>query len=156
MQDVNLYLRTSYHGLKSADGWYCSILEMPTQRGPVTLEVTNQEHGTANRIALTGLLKALERFSKPCALGIYTDSRHIEQGIGWLPQWKKVGWVTAKGEEIKNKDLWTRISTELERHLVKVEFAEHTEYSTWQLNRMREEARKHEQKVKGMQLQQQG
>lgn len=154
MQDVNLYLRTSYKGVKSSDGWWNSILEYQTDKGPVTLTLDGREHGTSNRIALIGLLKALERIRKPCALGIYADCRHIEQGINqYLEQWKKVDWATVKGEPVKNDDLWKQIDKKIAPHLVKVEFSEHTEYSNWQAEEMMRKERirnEQEQKKQGM------
>ncbi|MDE7436695.1 MAG: hypothetical protein K2N01_12875 [Lachnospiraceae bacterium] len=158
MWEVNIYLRTTYHGPRPAEGWYCEVLETTVGEKKKTREHFGHAYGTANRIALENLLDALGHMKEPAALSIYADSRYLVQGIGQLREWKTSGWVTKKGAEVKNKDLWTRISTELERHLVSAEYTERTEYYNWQYGemkrRMREE-KEHEQKVKIMQLQHQ-
>ena len=35
---------------------------------------------------------------------IHTDSQFLINCSGWIAGWKKKGWVTAKGEPVKNKD----------------------------------------------------
>lgn len=57
--EARIYLRTSYHGLRKAEGCYCGILEADTSEGEKTLEETGKDTGTANQIALLGLIKAM-------------------------------------------------------------------------------------------------
>lgn len=52
--EARIYLRTSYHGLRKAEGCYCGILEADTSEGEKTLEETGKDTGTANQIALLG------------------------------------------------------------------------------------------------------
>lgn len=66
--EARIYLRTSYHGLRKAEGCYCGILEADTSKGEQTLEETGKDTGTANQIALLGLIKAMEHMRKPSDL----------------------------------------------------------------------------------------
>ena len=45
--EARIYLRTSYHGLRKAEGCYCGILEADTSEGEKTLEETGKDTGTA-------------------------------------------------------------------------------------------------------------
>ena len=47
---------------------------------------------------------------RPVRADIYTDSQYVQKGITeWLPGWIKRGWKNAKGEPVKNQDLWQRL-----------------------------------------------
>lgn len=44
------------------------------------------------------------------------DSEYVVRGVTeWLPKWERNGWKTARGEEVKNRDLWEALRTELRR-----------------------------------------
>ena len=87
--EARIYLRTSYHGLRKAEGCYCGILEADTSEGEKTLEETGKDTGTANQIALLGLIKAMEHMRRASDLEIFTDSKYLESGVnrfldGWI------------------------------------------------------------------------
>jgi ribonuclease HI len=73
-----------------------------------------QSNTTNNRMEMTAIVKALEEslrrdFLEVC---IYTDSNYVKQGITqWIHKWKKNGWKTSSGSDVKNKDLWIEIDT---------------------------------------------
>ena len=63
---------------------------------------------------MTAIIKALEQ----CVLlpekyvRIVTDSNYVKQGItSWIHNWKKNGWKTSNGGDVKNKELWIQIDT---------------------------------------------
>jgi ribonuclease HI len=66
-------------------------------------------HTTNNAMELTGALKALEKAGSQKVV-LYTDSCYVKNGITkWILNWKKNGWKTAKGEPIKNQELWVQL-----------------------------------------------
>jgi ribonuclease HI len=73
-----------------------------------------QSNTTNNRMEMTAIVKALEEslrrdFLEVC---IYTDSNYVKQGITqWIHKWKKNGWKTSSGDDVKNKELWIEIDT---------------------------------------------
>jgi ribonuclease HI len=73
-----------------------------------------QPNTTSNRMEMMGVAKALEEslrreYFEVC---IYTDSNYVKQGITqWIHKWKKNGWRTSSGNDVKNKDLWIEIDT---------------------------------------------
>ncbi len=74
---------------------------------------------TNNRMELLAAICALESLSKPCSIDLYTDSQYVQKGITeWLSNWIKRGWKNAKGEPVKNQDLWQRLSAASKLHVV--------------------------------------
>lgn len=48
---------------------------------------------------------------------IATDSEYVVRGsTKWVRNWLQNGWVTSKGQAVKNKDLWEALLGEVERH----------------------------------------
>jgi ribonuclease HI len=74
---------------------------------------------TNNRMELIAVISALEALNEPCMVDLYTDSQYIANAInlGWLESWKKKDWKR-KGGELKNVDLWIRLTPLLEKHKV--------------------------------------
>jgi len=74
---------------------------------------------TNNRMEWLATICALESLSKPCSVDLYTDSQYVQKGITeWLHNWIKRGWKNAKGDPVKNQDLWQRLSTASKLHHV--------------------------------------
>lgn len=78
----------------------------------------NQPNTTNNVMEMTAVYKALD-----CCLEhdihevcIYTDSTYVKNGITkWIHNWKKNGWKTSSGGDVKNKDLWMKIDSSVQR-----------------------------------------
>ncbi|MGQ0653949.1 MAG: ribonuclease HI [Betaproteobacteria bacterium] len=65
---------------------------------------------TNNRMELTAAIRALEALKRPSRVQLYTDSLYVLKGIcGWLPGWKRRGWITGDRKPVKNVDLWKRL-----------------------------------------------
>lgn len=75
---------------------------------------------TNNRMELTAAIQALEVCpERPAAILVYTDSQYLMKGITeWMDNWKKKGWKTAKGEQVKNMDLWIALDKLCSTHNV--------------------------------------
>lgn len=71
---------------------------------------------TNNRMEMIAMIEAIESLSKPkTTLRLYSDSELLVKGITlWVPGWKENGWKR-KGGEIKNLDLWVRLSETIEQ-----------------------------------------
>lgn len=72
---------------------------------------------TNNRMELMAVVESLKKISDDNnkrrltrAYDIYSDSAYVVNSIvnGWVDVWKKNGWVTTRGEDIKNRDLWEK------------------------------------------------
>jgi len=73
---------------------------------------------------MTAVVKALERCidHHELRVRIYTDSNYVKNGITqWIHNWKKNGWKTSSGGDVKNKELWMKID-QLREHMKEVEW----------------------------------
>ncbi|MCK7595568.1 ribonuclease HI [Pseudomarimonas salicorniae] len=81
--------------------------------------VGGEAQTTNNRMELMAAIAALEALTRPCEVSLRTDSQYVRQGISeWLPNWQRRGWRTASGGEVKNRDLWQRLSAAAAPHRV--------------------------------------
>lgn len=139
MQDVNIYIETSFHGPARKDGEYLYLLECIRNGAPATREGRGaMERATENQLALTALAEALSRLNCPCELRIYTACQHIINAMqnSWARQWQKNEWRNAKGTPVKNADLWEKILQELDPHRY-LFTDEHHEYRQWMQSEFR-------------------
>lgn len=63
---------------------------------------------TNNRMELTAAVCALQALKEPCAVRLHSDSTYLVNAFnaGWLDNWQKNGWRTAKNDAVENRDLW--------------------------------------------------
>lgn len=74
---------------------------------------------TNNRMELTAPIEALRSLAHRSEVMIITDSTYVKDGItSWIQRWEQQGWVTVDGEDVKNKDLWQTLLSEIKRHNV--------------------------------------
>jgi ribonuclease HI len=72
---------------------------------------------TNNRMELMAAITALETLTRPSRLILVTDSAYVKDGVTtWIHDWKRRGWRTAAGKEVKNLDLWQRLDAAQARH----------------------------------------
>tara|TARA_R110000851_G_scaffold226798_2_gene379661 strand:+ start:1080 stop:1556 length:477 start_codon:yes stop_codon:yes gene_type:complete len=72
-----------------------------------TREISNSiEDGTNNISELSACIHGLQALKKVCKVTLYTDSQYSISCITkWYSGWKRRGWKTASGGEIKNLHL---------------------------------------------------
>ena len=61
---------------------------------------------------MTAIAKALEQclYLEKTNVRIITDSNYVKQGItSWIHNWKKNGWKTSSGGDVKNRELWIEL-----------------------------------------------
>lgn len=73
-----------------------------------------ETESTGQRGEILGLLQALERCinSDDEIYYIISDSEYVVNCVNkeWYKNWENKGWITAEGEDVKNKDLWEIVS----------------------------------------------
>jgi len=98
-------------------GWAAVVTEKGTSR----LELSGGEPETTNnRMELTAAIKAIEHTSFPSEIYLYTDSQYLKNALtkNWLQRWKRNGWKTADGGEVKNQDLWRELDRVMEKRTI--------------------------------------
>lgn len=134
MREVNIYVKSSIKSTRRRDGYIGYILELITNKKPVTLNGFEKvEQVTANQSELVAITKALKRMKEKCVLTIYTDSKYIGSAIEnkWVEGWKKKNWVNAKGEPIANSEEWQEMLNLLVGQQYSVVVGFKHEYSQW-------------------------
>jgi ribonuclease HI len=84
----------------------------------------NERNTTNNIMEMTAIIKALEECVKREILEvrIFTDSNYVKNGISsWIINWKRNGWKTSTGADVKNKELWIAMD-EARKKLTSVEW----------------------------------
>ena len=134
MQHVNIYTASGIRSPRAGSGKAGYILEMKTEKEPVTLTKTAEIlNATANQSELRILNMALARLTKKCSLTIYTESRYVAAGIEELSRWQENGWKTSRGTDVANKEEWQETAELLNGHAVSVTTENH-EYRAWLRN----------------------
>lgn len=83
-----------------------------------------QPNTTNNVMEMTAIIKALEQclWMEKKHVRIITDSNYVKNGItGWIHNWKKNGWKTTNGADVKNKELWVKMDN-LRQELLMIEW----------------------------------
>ena len=106
---MNIYTDGSCRGNPGPGGWgvYCITNDTKLQG--------YEDWTTNNRMEMMAVIKTLEYFSINNNITIYTDSTYVKNGITkWIHKWKQNNWKTSTKSDVKNKDLWIKMSNLLE------------------------------------------
>lgn len=77
------------------------------------------ENGTNNVAELSACIFGLRALKEKCLVTLYTDSQYsINCVTKWLDGWKRRGWKTSSGGEIKNLHLIQELSELCDYHIV--------------------------------------
>ena len=78
---------------------------------------------TNNRMELTAAIQALAHVKEGSNIVLTTDSKYVIQGITeWIHGWKRKGWTSSAGGEVKNIDLWQQLDKLVSARNVKFEW----------------------------------
>ncbi|MSR23023.1 MAG: ribonuclease HI [Gemmatimonadetes bacterium] len=92
-------------------------------RGWIPGDYWLSEPGTTNnRMAIRSAIEGLTALTRPCRVGVVSDSQYLVKGMReWLPGWKARGW-TRKGGPIENLELWKELDIAAATHAVRWEW----------------------------------
>ncbi|MCQ2087939.1 MAG: hypothetical protein MJZ37_07785 [Bacilli bacterium] len=141
MKKVNIYINSDVNSAKKTTGKFIYILELITDKEPVTLTgVGHLEDVTKNDIYTVALERALGRLKSECNISIYLENEYILNAINhYLPGWKERGWKNTKNEAIKNAESWQKIAEILEKHEHDVHCHEAHQYKSWMERELKKE-----------------
>lgn len=78
-----------------------------------------EAHTTNNRMELTAAIIGISSIPEGCTVELYTDSEYTKNGITqWIKSWKAKNWKTARGQPVKNVDLWQMLDSVTEKRNV--------------------------------------
>jgi len=112
---VTIYTDGACSGNPGPGGWGAIL-----RYGDHEKELNGGEADTTNnRMEMMAVIEALRALSKPCTIDLYTDSVYVKDGVTkWLDGWKARNWNSASKKPVKNRDLWERIDSEIQRHKI--------------------------------------
>jgi ribonuclease HI len=94
-------------------GWAAVEVRDDREVGSVTGKVPGAQ--TNNRAELCAILGAIEAAGGQSAT-IYSDSKYaIDALTKYLPGWRRKGWITVRGDPVKNQDLLKEIDAAMHR-----------------------------------------
>lgn len=125
MKEVTIYTDGSAKG-NPGNGGYGAVIIYTNDKGE-TVEKTisgGYPDTTNNRMEITAAIKALQVLTIPCKVKVYSDSQYLVNTFNkrWINNWKRNGWKTANGNDVKNKDLWEVMLSLTKYHKVKFEW----------------------------------
>lgn len=133
MMKVEIYTETSIRSPRKQSGHFGYILVYrPEGKDDATMsDFEKCSDVTPHEIELQAMICAMKRLNRPCEVCFIQSERYIQNMVtsGNLAKWKENGWMSAKGEEVKNKDLWQQLAELMERHTVT--WSEDTGYQQW-------------------------
>lgn len=129
---VNIYIQTDAKSPKRQSAHAIFTISTMTSKGPADATRIEDIEGTANEVELLALIKAMEHLTKDCSIELYTESRFVASGIGWIPGWKQKGWKTAKGQDIAHKQEWQQLDELLSGCEILVHCKEDHSFRKWQ------------------------
>ena len=110
-----IYTDGACRGNPGPGGWgavLCQGGEMNELSGAVS-------NTTNNRMELVAPVEALDALLDSSFVSLYTDSQYVKNGITvWISNWKRNGWKTSNGKQVKNQDLWQALDQSTRRHVV--------------------------------------
>jgi ribonuclease HI len=116
---VDIYVDGACSGNPGPGGW--GVVYSANSQGidqEATLAGSNAET-TNNRMELQAAIEAIKGLPESVKGILYTDSQYVKNGITlWIQGWKKNGWINAKKEAVKNKDLWIELDALVQAHTV--------------------------------------
>ena len=103
---INIYTDGACSGNPGPGGWGIYI----DNDGAIKEISGSEENTTNNRMELKAVIEALKYFTSKTNLKLHTDSKYVMDGSSkWIENWKKNGWKTANGADVKNKELWVKM-----------------------------------------------
>lgn len=138
MREVHIYAETGSRGFKRAMRPVAYLLEARTASGKTaTREEFYEEESTYHEAILGAIGNALGRLKESCEVHLHTQDAFVLNMVDgdYLDEWEKADYKNAKGEPVKNADLWEKIAGGMKGHLILTEQGKHSYYN-WMISEM--------------------
>ena len=131
MKRVNIYINISPASIRKSKKRYGFVLECVINDFPYTKDQFGEVEDTYNGAVLKVINSALRRMNQSCEVHVYTDNTYILGMIEKnLDMWAGNGFVTSKGEPLKNQEEWRNMWSLSMKHLLVPEPGKHP-FSEW-------------------------
>lgn len=116
MKKVEIYTDGACSGNPGVGGWGAVLIY-----NEHTKELSGySDMTTNNRMELFSIIQSLKSLKERCEVTVYSDSSYAVDAWnkGWVKKWELSDWKTADKAPVKNKDLWTDLMLQVEKHVV--------------------------------------
>ena len=116
MKEVKIYTDGACRGNPGPGGWGCILVY-----GEHEKEMSGGEPVTTNnRMELLAAINGLSALREPCRVELCSDSKYLVDAVtlGWIAGWQRQNYRRGKKDEVKNIDLWEKLSSLLSLHNV--------------------------------------
>lgn len=128
MFNVSIYVDTSIRSPVVKDGEFSTSVEYVTKGGNTVAKTTfgTEEQTTFNRLTLLGIIESLNLLGKRCNITVYSNNRFIvgQYAKKALKDWERSEWITKKGTEVANKDLWQQFQAAGKDHNITIVYTD--------------------------------
>lgn len=117
--NVRILIESTWHGPAKRDGVAMYLIEYMRGDEPITRQgYVHAKDCTEAAGCLMALINAFTILKKPCDVAIVTQCDNLLNTMGnhWHIQWKKNDWHNAKGNEVRNKELWEMLMDKMDPH----------------------------------------
>jgi ribonuclease HI len=106
--DASIYVLVSVRG---EDGLWAASVRFEDRE---ELVLGHEYDVTANQLDILAAASALRALPDGISVALYTLSDYLRNGATqWLAGWKRRGWLTKKGEPVRNQTLWQMLDEEM-------------------------------------------
>lgn len=131
MERVNVYISISPANTRKSKKRYGFVLECIIGDLPYTRDQFGEVEDTYNAAVLKVINSALRRMNRSCEIHLYTENTYV---LGMIEKnldlWAGNGFVTSKGEPLKNREEWQNLWSQSVKHLLVSEPGKHP-FSEW-------------------------
>ncbi len=116
MKKVDIYTDGACSGNPGKGGWAAILIYNGVEK-----EIFGASPDTTNnRMELLAIIEGLRALKEPCEVDLYSDSAYSLDAFnkGWITEWQKNKWKTSGKQDVKNKDLWSALLIEVNKHKV--------------------------------------
>lgn len=126
--DINIYVKSTIKAPRRGSGKAEYLIECPKKPDEIAKGFIELPDTTEDEIILTILIKALNRFHKPCEMHIYTKSPGVFGAIstGRIQIAKTKGFRNSKDRPVKNAELWSIFLSLVPKHKWKITQEDHS------------------------------
>lgn len=116
MKKVDIYTDGACSGNPGKGGWAAILIYNGVEK-----EISGASPDTTNnRMELLAIIEGLRALKEPCEVDLYSDSAYSLDAFnkGWIAEWQKNKWKTSGKQDVKNKDLWSALLIEVNKHKI--------------------------------------
>ena len=124
MHEVRIFIESTWRGPAKRDGVAMWLVECMKNGEPHTRQgFIHLKSGTEAQGNLMAMINAFFILKKSCSALVFTQCEHVLHTIQnhWHIQWQKEDWRNAKGNPVKNAELWEMLIEKADPHTYSIQ-----------------------------------